>query len=96
MGTSYEVICKRCGTRYTASFGPGMLFELLHCDRCGKEKSVGRGDLAGVRFEDRYIGGPKGICRCGGTFRLDAPPRCPKCRSNEYDVDPCGIVIDYD
>jgi hypothetical protein len=22
-----------------------------------------------------------GRCRCGGRYRLDAPPRCPKCRS---------------
>lgn len=31
-------------------------------------------------------------CACGGTFRYDAPARCPECRSTEdqWDADPKG------
>ena len=33
---------------------------------------------------------------CGGRFRFDAPPRCPKCRSTEMELDPHGQEIMYD
>ncbi len=33
---------------------------------------------------------------CGGRFRFDAPPRCPKCRSTELEPDPDGSVTMYD
>jgi hypothetical protein len=37
-----------------------------------------------------------GSCQCGGSYRFDAPPRCPKCRSTELDDDPSGAHILYD
>lgn len=33
--------------------------------------------------------------RCGGRFRFDAPPRCPKCRSTDVACDE-GPTIMYD
>jgi DNA-directed RNA polymerase subunit RPC12/RpoP len=27
-----------------------------------------------------------GACKCGGRFRVNAPARCPKCRSEEHDI----------
>ncbi len=33
-------------------------------------------------------------CGCGGRFRFDAPPRCPKCRSTEWE--PTGGFCCYD
>jgi len=35
-------------------------------------------------------------CRCGGTFRFDAPARCPKCRTTELDLESRGPGVDYD
>jgi predicted Zn-ribbon and HTH transcriptional regulator/predicted RNA-binding Zn-ribbon protein involved in translation (DUF1610 family) len=29
-----------------------------------------------------------GRCRCGGQFIIDAPPRCPKCKSTDFREDP--------
>ena len=34
--------------------------------------------------------------RCGGRFRFDAPPRCPKCRSTDIDLDERGPTVMYD
>jgi len=36
-----------------------------------------------------------GDCKCGGTFRFDAPPRCPKCKSTDLEDDP-GMMVLYD
>ncbi len=32
----------------------------------------------------RRIGEVAGNCKCGGSFEVDAPPRCPKCHSDNY------------
>ncbi|MEI6499809.1 MAG: hypothetical protein WCP21_02155 [Armatimonadota bacterium] len=37
-----------------------------------------------------------GKCDCGGQFRLDAPARCPRCRSENHRQDPEGGFICYD
>jgi predicted Zn-ribbon and HTH transcriptional regulator len=26
-----------------------------------------------------------GSCKCGGKYKFDAPPRCPKCKSDEFE-----------
>jgi len=130
MGESYTAICSGCGHRFKASEGGGFLFELLHCARCGAEKSIPHESLGdcfkgyikglGIPFagatmgRDRRIGatyqGPivseeefhaavekaAGMCECGGWFRLNAPPRCPKCRSARFRCDPEGEYVCYD
>ena len=37
-------------------------------------------------------------CACGGTYRYDAPPRCPGCRStpDRWDEDPDGPMMFID
>jgi predicted Zn-ribbon and HTH transcriptional regulator len=62
-----------------------MLFDLLHCDRCGRERIV-----------SYALEGPKGRCRCGGRFHSEAPPRCPSCKSAEFEEDPEGMHADFD
>ena len=37
-----------------------------------------------------------GACSCGGSFRFDAPPRCPKCESSGLEYDPGGASLYYD
>ena len=96
MGTSYDVICKQCGKKYTASFGPGMLFDLLHCDRCGRERIVSACERPMDYLYGYALDGPKGRCRCGGRFHSEAPPRCPSCKSAEFEEDPEGMRADFD
>ena len=117
MGTEYRAKCKKCGKKFTVSDGGGFFFHLLHCNKCGKEKSIsfdkiGEPHLRYIKGlgtpycgasskHDEYIlknypGEPlseeeyhkavekiAGKCKCGGQFRFNAPPRCPKCRSAE-------------
>jgi Zn finger protein HypA/HybF involved in hydrogenase expression len=47
--------------------------------------------------EDEYHKGIEalaGTCHCGGNYRLDAPPRCPKCHSTQ--IDEGEITMFYD
>lgn len=37
-----------------------------------------------------------GTCGCGGQFKLNAKPRCPKCRSTKFREDPDGDSSFYD
>lgn len=91
MGQSYDAICKECGTRFSVSEGYGMIAMPYHCESCGKEW-----------WWEFGAGGPLGKeahpppCECGGTFSLDAQPRCPKCHSSDYRTDPEGLEILYD
>jgi len=89
MGTSYSSRCNSCGASFNTNEGGGFLFELLHCDVCGKEKSVSLEKYGGVRAprsrerHQRKMEKVAGACDCGGHFRLNAPPRCQVCRSTD-------------
>lgn len=37
-----------------------------------------------------------GPCKCGGRFAVEAPIRCPKCKSREFSEDPTGPMSMYD
>jgi len=41
MGSGCDAICDRCGYKFQANIGGGFIFHLLHCDKCGSEKSIG-------------------------------------------------------
>jgi hypothetical protein len=101
MGSSRDVICESCGHRFQASEGGGFFFHLLHCDLCGREKSVGFDELGDAQplTEDEYssvIEQTAGSCDCGGRYQMEAPPRCPVCRSVEFREDPSGTTAMYD
>ena len=40
MGSIFGVICDNCGHKFEVNCGGGFIFHLLHCDKCGKEKSI--------------------------------------------------------
>lgn len=40
MGSKCRVICSNCGKKFDVSIGGGFRFHLLHCQHCGKEKSI--------------------------------------------------------
>lgn len=107
MGHQFGAICSACGHHFTVSDGGGEMFELLHCDECGRSRSVEYAKLGDAHQADQH--GPAarqeycqalerhaGGCRCGGHFRLSAPSRCPRCRSTDYREDPDAPSILYD
>jgi hypothetical protein len=89
MGSSFDARCNDCGEVHEVSLGGGFTFMLLHCDVCGKPKSVSLRKKIDPEAED-----PWGRCRGGGDLSTEAPPRCPKCRSTEFE--PIGNFTDYD
>jgi len=126
MGHQYGAICSACQHRFSVSEGPGMRSVTLHCDRCGRMKTLafeklgerfweltalgaGPYDLDGAgdaELSDRerpprealrnHVETVAGRCRCRGTYRIDAPARCPRCRSVEHEPDPEGEFLCYD
>ena len=90
MGTGYEGTCKECSAAFQVNYGGGMTSVLFHCDRCGKEAWWDRLKLIDVdATPDPYK------CKCGGTFSLGADPRCPKCRSTDFEIDRVSEIL-YD
>ncbi|MFH1551031.1 MAG: hypothetical protein ABIH04_10790 [Planctomycetota bacterium] len=55
MGTEYRAKCRKCGRNFTVRTGGGFVFELLHCDRCGKERSITFEEIGEPHF--RYARG---------------------------------------
>jgi len=49
--------------------------------------------------KEEYLQGVErfaGKCICGGKFRFDASPRCPKCGSDDFEMDPDAPMAYYD
>lgn len=40
MGQEYEATCLDCGHRFKAMEDGGFAFQLVHCDTCGRDKTV--------------------------------------------------------
>jgi hypothetical protein len=106
MGSASSFICRACGAHFMSRSGGGFMFDLLHCDTCGNDRSVSHQELGEIhRIQQEYPGEPltrdeyhtaaqatlEG-CDCGGRFTYGASGRCPECRSTEdqWDEDPNG------
>ena len=97
MGENYKARCKKCKRTFQVNIGGGFFFHLLHCDKCGRERSISLTDVdASIKKEhndipihddkyDKLIEEYVGTCKCGGKFSFEAPPRCPRCRSDRYE-----------
>lgn len=103
MGKEFTAICKECSEKFSAREGGGISFHLLHCDKCGKEKSIPKSDIekADELKEKNLTNQQKveyfaGQCEDGGNFTLTAKGRCPKCNSDEYVIDRSGAFSLYD
>lgn len=91
MGMTVGMVCQACAHRFDWSEGPGFMTMVFHCDRCGREK-----DLDRLMVSDELIENGVGSCRCRGTYRVDAPCRCPKCRSTQVEQDENGMTVLWD
>lgn len=58
MGTEYGAICNNCGKKFTIRDGGGFFFHLLHCDKCGKDKSISFKEIGEPHL--KYIKGLEG------------------------------------
>src|SRR5660397_104797 len=68
MGCSYHVKCLQCGNNFDVNSGGGFFFHLLHCDFCGKDKSIGFDEIGELHL--RYIKGLPGPY-CVASSSLD-------------------------
>ncbi len=99
MGSEYKTTCRKCGHRFILHSGGGVTFEQLRCEACGRATAV---LINGDHVVDpsseagwaRRMESKAGKCKCGGQFKLDAKPRCPKCRSLELDMKETGMLYD--
>ena len=55
MGSQYEAKCIKCSHLCTISDGGGFTFHLIHCDKCGQEKSVPFDEIGELHL--RYLKG---------------------------------------
>jgi len=68
MGCSYHVKCLQCDNNFDVNSGGGFFFHLLHCDLCGKDKSIGFDEIGELHL--RYIKGLPGPY-CVASSSLD-------------------------
>lgn len=105
MGCSCKAKCLDCRAEFRVDDGGGMTFHLVRCDKCGRTKTIPFDDIKKLDAlyssqqisEEEYnlgIGTFAGKCRCKGQFKVDAPPRCPKCRSTNIHQEESDIMYD--
>ena len=58
MGCKFDAICDSCGSEFSANFGGGFFFHLLHCEDCGVEMAIRFEELGDLHF--RYLKGLNG------------------------------------
>jgi hypothetical protein len=58
MGQMSSWICRTCGTHITVRQGGGFFFDLLHCERCGADRSVAHEEMGDTHL--RFVKGLPG------------------------------------
>ena len=69
MGYCYKLRCPKCTHEFEWREGSGKEFDVLHCDKCGKE----------LLTTDRYLEYCNIKCECGGYYDKEVPVICPSC-----------------
>ncbi len=109
MGSSHEAVCRECGTKFRVDIGASMSALQVRCKDCGRATFVSLEDIYAKEAQDvpglgaddgswsirdRLAGELAATCSCGGHYTVDAPPRCPKCRSADLDIAPPDLMYD--
>lgn len=79
MGKKYLAKCRKCGHEFEVSEGGGFFFHLLHCDKCGKPKSISFDEIGEPHLQ--YL---KGL---GGSYCVASSEHDKYVRDN-YPGDP--------
>jgi hypothetical protein len=102
MGQRISATCRDCGEAFFADLGGGFRFDQFRCELCGRTKNVLHAkyppniDGRSMTTEEFHAATEAcaGQCSCGGRFLVNAPLRCPKCKSTA--VDQGATILDYD
>jgi hypothetical protein len=95
MGLLVQTTCRICSTVASQVDGPLMSGYRPRCVACGEARLVTPeqlGDDPGHTPRERQVTVLAGPCSCGRRFTLEAPLRCPRCRSSEIDVEHEGFA----
>jgi len=92
MGQQQLATCRACKHGFQVSTGGGFVAQIVFCADCGRGESILHNqEVLGGGHPEAVVG----ICpRCSGQLRLNAAPRCPKCRSAELDLGPPDMLWD--
>ncbi len=103
----HQLRCDRCGEAISVGFHELGDLHLRYVKELPKrpyafatsERDIHIKDHVKCKYiskKDYYKGVEEfaGKCVCGGDFTMDAPPRCPKCRSDE--IEEGEIIMHYD
>jgi hypothetical protein len=105
MGRATGHICRACGTRFSARSGGGFVFDLLHCDTCGRTQSIRHEDLGDIHLRFvKGLPGPYAVCRMEGDRRIQREYPGTPLSEEEYHAAaeatlapcPCGGRFRYD
>ena len=58
MGEEWSATCAHCNHEFSVMEGGGFFFHLLHCDKCGKKKTISFDKIGEIHH--RYLKGLKG------------------------------------
>ena len=96
MGVGIGFTCRKCGNMFTFMDGPGMMFAVLTCNKCGCQEAVDINEVGEDKFtygfdskdQDKFpymedIATRRHGKSCGGRCTFDAPPRCERCKSTD-------------
>jgi Zn finger protein HypA/HybF involved in hydrogenase expression len=81
MGATYQAKCLKCGNEFEANSGGGFFFHLLHCDKCGREKTIPFKNLGELQMA--FMKGMDFACGSGSDV-FDAKTR-------EYQGEPIDV-----
>jgi hypothetical protein len=105
MGSAHGYICRTCGTRFRIRSGGGFVFDLLHCDACGKPRSVGHDELRDIHLGFvKGLHGPYAVARAQMDRRIQDEYPGEPLTGDEYqaaaqatlEACPCGGRFRYD
>ena len=88
MASCFEAKCNKCGEEFEIVSGHGFFSYKIKCEDCGEVKSIKTNKRTyAVSFSD-FSQEEIGLCqKCGGKFSPNSKDRCPKCKSDDIEID---------